>query len=392
MSTLETDLETAAARARAGLVERLAPAGVLRDPALAAAAAAVPRHRFVPGFYLPGPTGRDGLTRWEPVTARTDPRRWLDAVYTDQTLITQFDGADPDWQNPAVCRGGAPSSSSTLPSLVLRMLDDLQLHDGARVLEIGTGTGYSTALLAHRLGEHLVTSVEVDPVVAARAAGHLAAAGYSPELVTGDGLAGHQAHAPYDRIIATCSVRALPAAWLEQTAPGAIILVPLTGRLYAAALARLTVTGPGTARGRLLPGTVSFMPARAQAAPPPAVLPNPADAAQRPSLVPASALEDWTGRWIAQLAAPDAITFGLRDPDGRMVAVVHEPETGSTAWLDGDQVAEAGPRGLWARIEQAHQEWTAAGSPAQDEFTVEVDAAGQRVRHPRMPCAFALPG
>lgn len=82
----------------------------------------VPRHRFVPGFYLPADElDRQPPTVWEPVTPELDHGRWLAAAYSDTTLITQFDGDEPHWKAPQVRHGGAPTSSSTLPSLAVRM-------------------------------------------------------------------------------------------------------------------------------------------------------------------------------------------------------------------------------------------------------------------------------
>ncbi|MEU5976483.1 methyltransferase domain-containing protein [Streptomyces sp. NPDC047315] len=135
------------------------------------------------------------------------------------------------------------------------------------MLEIGTGTGYSTALMCQRLGSDQVTSIEYDPATAARARAALAAAGHAPRLVQGDGLLGDGKGAPYDHLIATCAVRTIPPAWLRQVKPGGTILTTLSGWLYGSGLAQLTVGEDGAAEGSFLPGTVSFMIARPHAAP-----------------------------------------------------------------------------------------------------------------------------
>jgi protein-L-isoaspartate O-methyltransferase len=87
-----------------------------------------------------------------------------------------------------------------------RVLEDLELADGMRVLEVGTGTGYNAALLSHRLGAQHVHSVDIHPCLIAAARNRLANLGYHPRLAAVDGTAGWPDHAPYDRIIATCSV------------------------------------------------------------------------------------------------------------------------------------------------------------------------------------------
>ncbi|MGH3527413.1 MAG: hypothetical protein ACRDQI_09100 [Pseudonocardiaceae bacterium] len=88
----------------------------------------------------------------------SEPQRRRAAVYSNRVIVTQFDDGDTVW--PDV--GYRPTSSCSMPSAVLGMLDALDVRAGMRVLEIGTGTGYNAALLAARLGDEQVATVEVD--------------------------------------------------------------------------------------------------------------------------------------------------------------------------------------------------------------------------------------
>lgn len=195
------------------------------DDAWARAVRAVPREVFVPAYFEE--VAGSAPTRFRAV--RGGDQGWLAGVYADQTLVTQLDGRVRARDGGDGDMAGAPTSSSTLPSLVVRMWRQLDVRPGQRVLEVGTGTGYSTALGAHVLGETAVTSVEYDPDVAAAAAAALAEAGYAPRLVVGDGLRGDPGGGTYDRLIATCAVRYVPLAWLHQVRPGGRILATLSG-------------------------------------------------------------------------------------------------------------------------------------------------------------------
>jgi protein-L-isoaspartate(D-aspartate) O-methyltransferase len=106
-------------------------------------------------------------------------------------------------------------------SAIRRELIALDVGDGARILEIGTGTGYSSALLAELAGPHgHITSVDISD--------HLAGWGSllhhergirTVRCLCADGLAGYPAAAPFDRIVAWCTAPSLPRAWVEQLAP-----------------------------------------------------------------------------------------------------------------------------------------------------------------------------
>ncbi|WP_055529292.1 ATP-grasp peptide maturase system methyltransferase [Streptomyces graminilatus] len=391
--SMPADLETDSVRLREAMAKGLVADGVLADPAWRQAVEAVPRHRFVPGFYLPADErDEQGLTVWEPVTAELDYSRWLAAAYSDTTLITQFDGAEPDWRDPVVRHGGAPTSSSTLPSLVVRMWSDAEIAEGHTVLEIGTGTGYSTALVCEALGSADVTSIEVDGRRLEQAASALYGLGHTPTLAVADGLYGYWPEAKFDRIVAACSFRAVPPALLAQVRPGGKILLTLSGWLYGYARVLLTVAEDGTAEGQLLGGTVSFMSARTHAAP---VFGNPAHWAaglpdkpratpHSPERMTAATEEAFHLRFLAQSAVPDAQMTTV----GEVVHLV-DVVTGSAATLTptggGWAVREGGPVKLWERVERVLDAYDTAGRPGPETFTLHVSGGGQHLRHPQMP-------
>ncbi|MFG2692902.1 ATP-grasp peptide maturase system methyltransferase [Kitasatospora sp. NPDC048407] len=362
------------AQLRSALADRLVEDGALTEPEWRSAATTVPRELFTGSYFLP--VAGSVPTSYRPV--REGDPGWLEGVYSDETLITQLDGRTrpDDVTEDAVT--GSPSSSSTLPSLVLRMWQQLGAEAGQRVLEIGTGTGYSTALGAHRLGDANLTSIEYDPVVGGAAATALKAAGFAPRLIIGDGLRGDPQGGQYDRLIATCSVRYIPLPWLHQVKPGGKILATLSGWSYANALALLDVTGPGEATGRFLPGYTSFMIARPHDRPPrPTLALLPGD--ERPSQIDPAKLDNWTGGWVAQLAAPSAERMGAGAEQ-----ILWDVSTGSQARTapnpdGGWTVVQRGPVRLWDRVERAVERWQAANEPHQEKFGITVSAAGQRV-------------
>lgn len=351
---------------RHALADRLAKAGVLTTPQWRAAVEAVPREVFLkPGVFLPEEGGR-----WRPVTAvGADPAEWLRIVYSDESLTTQLDGhLTADQVNDLVT--GSPTSSSTTPVTVLDMLEKLEVQDEHHVLEIGTGTGYSSALMCHRLGEDNVTTIEVDPEVSARADDALEAAGFSTWTVTGDGLLGHPRRAPYDRVIATCAVRRIPYTWVRQTKPGGILLATVGGSWhYGTGLAKVTVREDGTAEGGIV-GRSSFMQARSQAA-----VPVTGDLSartayadsERTTKVSPLLLEQWMPAFLAQLAAPGAQVTRAATCEGTPLLYVFDPERESFAEFiaHGDtwSVRQGGPMFLWDTIETALTSWQEAGRP-----------------------------
>ncbi|MFF8566952.1 ATP-grasp peptide maturase system methyltransferase [Streptomyces albidoflavus] len=360
---------------RRALAGRLTRAGVLTSPRWREAVEAVPRELFLnPGVFLPAEGGR-----WRPVTAvGTDPAEWVRIAYRDESLTTQLDGhLTADQVSGPVT--GSPTSSSTTPVTVVDMLEKLEVEDGHQVLEIGTGTGYSSALMCFRLGEDNVTTVEVDPDVSTRADAALETAGYSTWTVTGDGLLGHPRRAPYDRTIATCAVRRIPYTWIRQTKPGGIVLATVGGSWhYGTGLAKVTVADDGTAEGTII-GRSSFMQARSQAEVPIAgdlsARTAYADSERETKLSPLL-LEEWMPAFLAQLAAPGARFTRATSLEGDRLLHLFDPDRESFASFTENggtwTVRQGGPVALWDTIEQALTAWQDAGRPDITEVRLRV--------------------
>jgi protein-L-isoaspartate(D-aspartate) O-methyltransferase len=174
------------------MVDRLAAQGYVQEARVEQAFRSVPRHRFLP----------------------TTP---LAEVYSGRAIVTHR-GAN-----------GLPVSSSSEPAVMARMLEQLDVHPGQQVLEVGAGTGYNAALLGHLVAPGgSVTTIDLDPGIAATARRHLQSVGTSAvTVIAGDGWAGSPPYAPYDRIEVTVGTRDLSPAWFEQLSADGVLVMPL---------------------------------------------------------------------------------------------------------------------------------------------------------------------
>ena len=155
----------------------------IRDPVVLAAMRRLPRARFVP-----------------------EPDRGL--AYSDGPLAIGF------------------GQTISQPYIVALMTELLRPHREMRVLEIGTGSGYQTAVLAECTGE--VFTVEIVPDLSERAEDLLRALGYrSVHFRVGDGSVGWPEHAPYEGILVAAAPAAVPRALLEQLAIGGRLILPV---------------------------------------------------------------------------------------------------------------------------------------------------------------------
>jgi len=344
---------------------------------------AVPRHLFLPDrLWL-----RDGDGGYALCDRAREPGRWRDAAYTDAPLVTQL-----------ATEGGlqVPTSSASAPSTVLRMLEQAEIEDGMRVLEIGTGTGFHAALLAARLGGDRVVSVEIDPGLAEEARGRLARAGFGPAVECGDGARGWAAGGPYHRVIATCSVRAVPPAWLEQTRAGGRIVTPWDSAWCCYGTLVLAKDADGGASGRFAPYG-SYMTMRGQR--PDVELSRDVLREGQVADLSVTGLSPWAvaGHDLdAQFAVGLAVP-GVWHSWATGVAGVHTrlwlADDAASSWAavdyDGEQtaafaVSQFGPRRLWDEVAGAHRRWVAAGGPGVDRYGLAVSTPGSGPRSDRI--------
>lgn len=343
---------------------------------------AVARHEFVPDqVWISNDAALSGDPPVVPVDRATDPQRWLALVYSNTAVLTQFDDGQILWPGVDVRYS---SSSSSEPVLMLRMLNALDVHDGHRVLEVGTGTGYNAALLAHRLGDGQVVSIEVDPQVAEQARHALARAGFAPTVITADGSAGYPAGAPYDRVIATCSalLGQIPYQWVVQTRAGGRLVVPMRTDLTSGPLVSFSVGDDGIATGRVV-GLGEFMSLRAQRTPlaPDDVGDDDTDAVEASTdLKPWLVANEEHVRWAVGSRVPACRWWHTPPGQGRKQHVLWFSDSTSGSWATAyyDRnpgpylVRQHGPRRLWNEIEAAYRWWQDHGEPGFDNWIFTV--------------------
>ncbi|UGY91711.1 methyltransferase domain-containing protein [Streptomyces gobiensis] len=363
---------------RSGLGRSLLGSGYLA-PEWLPAFSAVPRSAFLPDVMWPFDmdTGKSVC-----VSRATDPEAWAAYAHANIPVVTQWD----DGAHSGTAPGEAATSSASMPSVVFSMLRDLDVHPEDRVLEIGTGTGWNAGLLAHRVGASNVVTMDVDQDVSSRARAALGRFGMPVEVVTGDGALGHPEGAPYNRVIATCGLRRVPYAWVEQSSPDGVIVVPWgTDYSNQDAVARLTVQSENQRAEGHFTGPVEFMKLRAQRAeylPHSAYAPNGVSDADKSSTA-ITECEFISGRFDAGQFA-----IGLRVPDCRR-AVADKRDGVRPVWFyglsdlswavvvfrDGQPEAtvyQSGARRLWDEAEAAYRWWEGEGRPTYERFGLTV--------------------
>ncbi|WP_327706187.1 protein-L-isoaspartate(D-aspartate) O-methyltransferase [Streptomyces decoyicus] len=347
--------------------------------------AAVPRSAVLPDLMWPFDmtAGRSVA-----VSKVDDPATWQEFADSDVPIVTQWD----DGKHAGTEPGHVPTSSASMPSVVFRMLQDLDLRPGHQALEIGTATTWNALLMAHRAGPGSVTTVEVDRAVATAAMATVERLGIPLRVVHGDGFQGYPEGAPYDRVIATCGLRSLPFAWVEQCRPGGVIVAPWgTDYSNGDAVARLVVAPDGASASGKFTGPVEFMKLRSQRLSPVVhkeyVTGSVTDGDESSTTVT-------EGEFVGEQFGPERFGVGLRVPKCRHF-VAEKSDGARPVWFyslsdrswaccmfrDGDtaRVWQFGPRRLWDDVEAAFRWWDGHGRPGHSRFGLTVTAEGERV-------------
>ncbi|MET9158311.1 methyltransferase domain-containing protein [Streptomyces parvulus] len=333
--------------------------------------ARTPRHLFVPAWWE-----AEG-DRWE-LRDPVNEDQWYPAAYADRSLVTRVGALHADQAKPDDHPTGRPTSSATLPSLVVRMFQHARIDDGDQLLDVGTGSGYGTALAAHRLGADAVTSIDVDPYLTDAARDRLAMVGLHPTVEAVDGTGplpakfGH-----FDRIVATVAVRTVPPSWLTGLRTGGRLVTTIAGtsliitaekRADGAAVGRVEWDRAGfmhARRGDNYPAGASGLLAAAHEIDGEEITTGP-----YPVVDVANA---WDLDSMLGVIAP-GIEHAYRDEGYRRIAVMaHADGSWARATSGGGQmptVHQGGPRRLWTILDDIRAHWLEHG---------ELPARGARV-------------
>jgi hypothetical protein len=212
----------------------------------------------------------------------------------------------------------------------------------------------------------------VDGELVERARERLTAIGHTPTLVTRDGDQGLLEYAPYDRIISTCAVPAIPRSWIDQTTEGGLILTDFKPSGLAGNLVLLERRG-NSAIGRFRPSWAGFMDMRH--ADPPGSPPHPSrdhtNAHTRHTAAPQRPWEYPVPWFLAQFGMPPNLIYG-GDLDESPGHTFLSTTDGSWCEVGAHHVVEGGPDSLWRRFEAAYEQWRTAGEPDWPRFGLTV--------------------
>lgn len=381
--------EDLAAAGRAKMVAALEESGCLVPGMLREALLALPREVLMPQAYARR-SAPDQPPCWQLLEWASDADRdeLAELLHGGASVPVQHAGEPLLGRVPGPRSGGSMTAMSSTMNMTVPLLTLLDLKPGNRFLDIGTGAGVTAAVGCFIAGDAHVVTLDLDAHVGDGARERLAALGYRPTVLTGDGQAGWPQQAPYDRIFVSFGLPQVPPALVAQLATGgrALMTVSSTSPSWPG-LAVITRTARGRVRAELRAVEFGhragsgfeqvFLSTEFKAR----VNGEKGAWSQTSRLEPPRRTE--RGFWTAL----GALRPGLVRDSTADGLVIGAPGCGS--WMrtrpDGDgawQVTGAGARDIWDELHTVAALWRRAGSPT--GYRIEFDTDG--TQHATTPC------
>ncbi|MFD7537507.1 protein-L-isoaspartate O-methyltransferase [Streptomyces sp. NPDC059819] len=372
--------------ARAAMVARLEEDGVLAPGLIRDALLALPREVLMPQAYVRRSDPGEEPPRWALLdwSAPQDRSELLGLLYGGGSVLVQHDG-EPLLGRARGARSGASiTSMSTVMSLTASLLAELDLRPGLRVLDVGTGAGVTAAVACQVCGDEGVATLDRDQHLTAAAAGRLADLGFWPQVVCGSGEQG-VAGREFDRIFVSYTVERVPAALVEQLAPGGTLLAHVSSASPSwPGLAVVERTADGKVQAELRAVEFAHRAGHGMeriwlsAEFRQRIATDPGTWKQRSMLMPPADTD--RGLWLAA----DHLLGGLVRDFGAEYLAIGAPGCGS--WLRVQPVSHSrwdvttqGPRDIWKELQDLAARWRAAGSPSRYRLLFEPDGRQRAV-------------
>lgn len=376
-----TDAEADPGAARAAMVAQLEEDGSLGPSPVRDALLALPREVLMPQAYVRRSSPGEVPPRWDLLdwSVPLDRPELLGLLYGGASVLVQHDGEPLLGRARGTRSGASITSMSTVMNLTVELLEELDLHPGLRVLDVGTGAGVTAAVACQVCGDQGVFTLDRDPHLIDAAAARLANLGFRPQAVCGSGEQGVPGR-QFDRIFVSYTVERVPMALVEQLAPGGQLLAHVTSASPSwPGLAVVARTADGNVRAELRAVEFAHRAGHGMAR----IWLNeefrqrmatePGTWTQRSMLAPPA--DSDRGFWLAA----DHLLGGLVRDFGAEHHAIGAPGCGS--WMRAEPVGHRrwsvtvnGPRDIWKEIQDLADRWRAARSP--DSYRLSFDADG----------------
>lgn len=368
------------------MVARLKEEGALRPGPVRDALLMLPREVLMPQAYARRTAPGETPPRWDLLdwSAPQDRPELLEVLYGGASVLVQHDGEPLLGRARGTRSGASITSMSTVMGLTASLLEELDLRPGQRVLDVGTGAGVTAAVACQVCGDQGVATLDRDRHLTDAAVARLADLGFRPEVVCGSGEQGLPGR-EFDRIFVSYTVECVPAALVEQLAPGGRLLAHVSSASPSwPGLAVVERTADGKIRAELRAVEFAHRAGhgmeriwlseefRQRIATEPGTW--------KQGSMPAPPADTDRGLWLAA----DHLLGGLVRDFGAEHLSIGAPGCGS--WLRVEAVERCrwnvtthGPRDIWKELQDLAGRWRAAGSPSRYRLVFDPDGGRRAV-------------